>query len=78
MTITLTPNAVDYTLRCLLRVAARYFLLFMIAYAIEVNISGGLWYCPPLLCALGYSLTLPSINASTKPDEQTSCSSDTL
>ena len=58
--------------------AARYFLLFMIAYAIEANISGSLWCCPPLLCALGYSLTLPSINASTKPDEQTSCSSDTL
>ena len=56
----------------------RYLFLFFIAYAISANISGELWYCSALLCALGYSLTLPSINASTKPDEQTSCSSDTL
>lgn len=50
----------------------RYLFLFFIAYAISANISGDLWYCSALLCALGYSLTLPSINASTKPDEQTS------
>ena len=56
----------------------RYFFLFLIAYVVQANISGNLWYFSPLLCALGYSLTLPSINASTKPDEQTSCSSDTL
>lgn len=56
----------------------RYFFLFLVAYMVQANISGNLWYFSPLLCALGYSLTLPSINASTKPDEQTSCSLDTL
>ena len=56
----------------------RYFFLFLVAYMVQANISGNLWYFSPLLCALGYSLTLPSINASTKPDEQPSCSLDTL
>lgn len=45
----------------------RYFLLFMIAYAIEANISGGLWDCSPLLCALAYSFALP--------DKENSCDS---
>lgn len=39
----------------------RYLLLFFIAYAICANISGALWYCSAMMCALGYGLTLPSI-----------------
>ena len=38
----------------------RYFFLFLIAYMIEANISGDLWYFSPLLCALGYGLALPN------------------
>lgn len=37
----------------------RCILLFLIAYAIESNISGDLWYFSPLLCALGYGLAVP-------------------
>ena len=39
-------------------------LLFLIAYVIEANISGDLWYFPPLLCALGYGLAVPGGTAS--------------
>lgn len=38
----------------------RYFFLFLIAYMVQANISGDLWYFSPLLCALGYGLTLPN------------------
>ena len=41
------------------RADVRCLLLFLIAYAIEANISGDLWYFPPLLCALGYGLAVP-------------------
>lgn len=37
----------------------RCFFLFLIAYMVQANISGDLWYFSPLLCALGYGLTLP-------------------
>ena len=37
----------------------RYFFLFLIAYMVQANISGDLWYFSPLLCAIGYGLTLP-------------------
>ena len=40
------------------RMEVRCILLFFIAYAIEANISGDLWYFAPLLCALGYGLAL--------------------
>ena len=36
---------------------ARNIILFFIAYAIQANISGSLWHCPALLCALGYGIT---------------------
>ena len=38
----------------------RYFFLFLIAYVVQANISGNLWYFSPLLCALGYGLALPN------------------
>ena len=38
----------------------RCFFLFLTAYIIQANISGDLWYCSPLLCALGYGLALPN------------------
>ena len=38
----------------------RHFFLFLIAYMVQANISGDLWYFSPLLCALGYGLTLPN------------------
>ena len=37
----------------------RYFFLFLVAYMVQANISGNLWYFSPLLCALGYGLALP-------------------
>lgn len=40
------------------RKEVRFFLLFLIAYAIEANISGDFWNCPVLLCALGYGFAL--------------------
>ena len=36
-----------------------YILLFLLAYAIQANISGSIWNCPALLCALGYGLAMP-------------------
>lgn len=45
----------------------RYFFLFLIAYMIEANISGDLWYFSPLLCALGYGLALPNEKCETVP-----------
>lgn len=44
----------------------RSVLLFVIAYAVQANISGCLWTCAPLLCALGYGIACSSI----KEDEQ--------
>lgn len=44
----------------------RYVLLFLLAHAIKVNISGCLWDCPPLMCALGFGLTLPLDRTQTK------------
>lgn len=38
----------------------RYFFLFLIAYVVQANISGNLWYFSPLLCALGYGFALPN------------------
>lgn len=35
-----------------------YVFLFFIAYAIRANISGSLWDCSALLCALGYGITI--------------------
>lgn len=40
------------------RKEVRFFLLFLVAYAIEANISGDFWNCPVLLCALGYGFAL--------------------
>lgn len=37
----------------------RYFLLFLLAFAVKANISGTLWDCTPLLCALGYGIACP-------------------
>lgn len=37
------------------------FALFL-AYALQMNISGSLWRCPILLCALGYGMTLFVVN----------------
>lgn len=36
----------------------RYFLLFLLAFAVKANISGALWDCAPLLCALGYGIAV--------------------
>lgn len=36
-----------------------YILMFLLVYALQANISGSLWNCPALLCALGYGLTVP-------------------
>lgn len=46
----------------------RYFFLFLTAYVIQANISGNLWYCSPLLCALGYGLALPDRECRRVPD----------
>ena len=46
----------------------RYFFLFLIAYVVQANISGNLWYCSPLLCALGYGLALPDRECRRVPD----------
>ena len=45
-----------------------YFFLFLTAYMIQANISGNLWYCSPLLCALGYGLALPDRECRRVPD----------
>ena len=45
----------------------RYFFLFLIAYVVQANISGNLWYFSPLLCALGYGLALPNMKCGTGP-----------
>lgn len=45
----------------------RYFFLFLIAYAVQANISGNLWYFSPLLCALGYGLALSNMKCGTGP-----------
>lgn len=37
----------------------RYLLLFLLAYAIQANISGSVWECSALLFALGYGISLP-------------------
>lgn len=50
----------------------RYFFLFLIAYMVQANISGGLWYFSPLLCALGYGLALPNEKRETVPVPGTS------
>lgn len=50
----------------------RYFFLFLTAYVIQANISGNLWYCSPLLCALGYGLALPNAVCETFPVSGTS------
>ncbi len=36
-----------------------YIMIFLLTYFLQVNISGALWNCPPLLCALGYGLAMP-------------------
>lgn len=36
-----------------------YIMLFLLTYFLQANISGALWNCPPLLCALGYGLAMP-------------------
>lgn len=36
----------------------RYLILLFVAYAIQANISGDLWNCSALLCALGYGFAL--------------------
>ena len=41
------------------RKEVRYVLLFLMAYAIQANISSTIWACPALLCALGYGLAMP-------------------
>lgn len=45
----------------------RYFFLFLTAYVVQANISGSLWYCSPLMCALGYGLALPNAVCGTFP-----------
>ena len=40
------------------RKEVRWILLFFLAYGVQANISGSLWTCSPLLCALGYGLTI--------------------
>lgn len=35
---------------------AQYFLLFIMAYAVQANINGTFWNCSALLCALGYGI----------------------
>ena len=37
----------------------RYFLLFLMAYVVQANISGTVWNCGALLCALGYGIAMP-------------------
>ena len=46
----------------------RYFFLFLVAYMVQANISGNLWYFSPLLCALGYGLALPDRECRRVPD----------
>lgn len=36
----------------------RHLLLFFVAYAVQANISGSIWNCPALLCALGYGIAI--------------------
>ena len=36
-----------------------YIMVFLLTYAVQANISGSLWNCPALLCALGYGLAMP-------------------
>lgn len=45
----------------------RYFFLFLVAYMVQANISGNLWYFSPLLCALGYGLALPNRKCEANP-----------
>ena len=45
------------------RKEVRYFLIFLMAYAIQANISATIWTAPALLWALGYGLAV-----SAKPD----------
>ena len=49
----------------------RCFFLFLIAYMVQANISGDLWYFSPLLCALGYGLTLPHKTCEAVPVPET-------
>lgn len=35
-----------------------FIFLFLMVYAVQVNISGSLWTCSPLLCALGYGIAI--------------------
>lgn len=35
-------------------------LVFFLTFAVQANISGTIWACPALLCALGYALALPT------------------
>lgn len=44
----------------------QYIFLFFMAYAIRANISGSLWDCPALLCALGYGITISLPRKQTK------------
>lgn len=37
----------------------RRLLIFFLIYAVQANISGCVWQCTALLCALGYGLTVP-------------------
>ncbi len=36
-----------------------YIFIFMLTYILQINISGTVWNCPALLCALGYGLAMP-------------------
>ena len=36
----------------------RRLFLFFVVYAVQANMSGNLWECSALLCALGYGLTV--------------------
>lgn len=45
----------------------RYILLFLMAYAIQANISATIWYFDPLLCALGFGLSYSWEDAAQKP-----------
>lgn len=39
----------------------RWAVLFLIAFAVEANISGSLWNCPALMFALGYGIVCPRV-----------------
>ena len=45
-------------------------LMFFLAYAVQANISGSIWNCPVLLCALGYGLSLCSSTLPSREDIQ--------